>query len=133
MEVLYAKFQATRLQLIILDISKPFENNFLRPFRVWEENSGVHLMSQYQPCIRDELNFVIKLFHDFEGMLWKCYHVTINSPYFTFFARLMQRWCNVVVPTSRRRCEFDIAVLTLHRRYHYKIHDILCGELVNLG
>ena len=28
LEVLYAKFQATRLQLIILDISKPFENNF---------------------------------------------------------------------------------------------------------
>ena len=38
------------------------------------------------------------------------------------------RW-NVLILTSRRRCEFDVGVSTLIRRCHYNIHDILWDEL----
>ena len=52
-----AKFQARRLQLIILDISKP-----LRNFRIWKDNNGLDSMPQYQPCIPEKWSVVIKIF-----------------------------------------------------------------------
>ena len=42
----------------------------------------------------------------------------MNIPHFMFFAKLTQSWCNVVIPTSRRR--FDYVV----RRCHYNICEI---------
>ena len=55
-------------------------------------------------------------------------NVSMNNPNMTFFATLTQCWCNIVIPPSIGRCEFDVAVSTLSRRCHYKIHDILWGE-----
>ena len=53
--------------------------------------------------------------------------VAMNNLHFTFFAKLTQRRCNVLTLKSRRRCEFDV-VVTLYRRCHYSIHDLLWGE-----
>ena len=73
--------QSFRLQ----DISKHLERN------IWE-------LFGYER----EINLV----YNFDARLWNCYEVTMNSPQ-TFFVKLTQRWCNIVIPTSRRRCEFD--------------------------
>ena len=90
------------------------------------------MTSQYQPYIPDKCHTVItvfKLFHKYEARLWKCYHVTMNSSYFLLFAKLTQLWCNVVIPTSRRGCEFDAAVAMLYWCCHCNI--ITCSG-VNL-
>ena len=63
-------------------------------------------------------------FHNFETRLSKCYYETMNSPHFTFFARLRKCWCNVLVLASRRHCEFCIVVTTLYQRCHYNINDM---------
>ena len=52
---------------------------------------------------------IVNLFYNFEAMLTKYYHTTLNNPHLRFFAKLTQRWCNVVISTSRRRCKFDVA------------------------
>ena len=41
--------------------------------------------------------------------------------------------CNVTIPTSRRRSEFDVAVTTLYQHYHYKIHNMMYGEFTIQG
>ena len=101
---------------------------FLETFRVWEGNDGLNLMSQYQPCIPDKCHVVNKIFHNFEIRLWKCYHVTMNNLPFTFFVKLTQRCRNVVIPSSRRRYEFEVTVTTLYRRCHFNIHNMLWGD-----
>ena len=55
----------------------------------------------------------------------------MNRPHLTFFVKLMQRWCSVVILTSRRRCGLEVMVSTLYRCCHYNIHDILWGELTS--
>ena len=55
-------------------------------------------------------------------------NVAMNNPNMTFFATLKQCWCKIVIPPSIGHCEFDVADMTLSRRCHYKIHDILWGE-----
>ena len=86
------------------------------------------LMSQYRSCIANKCDVVNKLFRSFEVKMWKCYHVTMNSPYFTFFAKLTQRWCNVLISTSRTNCEFDVEVTKVYRRYHCNMRDRLGGD-----
>ena len=61
----------------------------------------------------------------------KSYHATMNSSHRTFFAKLMmQRWSNIVMQTSGRLSEFDIAVTKLYRCYHHNTHGMLRGELL---
>ena len=94
-------------------------------------NNRLNLTSQYQPYIPDKCHTVItvfKLFHNQEARLWKCYHVTMNSSYFLLLAKLTQLWCNVVIPTSRRGCEFDAAVTMLYWCCHCNIYYMLWGE-----
>ena len=67
----------------------------------------------------------------FEERLWKYYHATMNNPYFTFFAKPPQRWCSVIILTSRRRYELDVAVTTLYRRLYCNIHNILQEDLLS--
>ena len=83
----------TWLQLII---ATPFESFIL------------NLVWQYGTYVPQHLH-VVNLFYNFEAMLTKYYHTTLNNPHLRFFAKLTQRWCNVVISTSRRRCEFDVA------------------------
>ena len=67
---------------------------------------------------------------DVEKMLWIwcCgYNVVSNSLHFKLFAKLMHRWCNFLIPTLRRCCEFDVAVTTLFQDWNYIIHDTLWG------
>ena len=78
-------------------------------------------MSQYRPCIPDKCNAS-------EARLWKCSPATINRPYFPFFSKLTQRWCNILIPMSKRRCEYKVVVTTLYLRCHCNIHDLLWGE-----
>ena len=68
------------------------------------------------------------IFYNLEAMLWKCYHVTMKSPHFLFYAKLKQRWFKIQISTSRRRCEYDVAVTMLHQSFHYNIHNMLWGE-----
>ena len=105
-----------------------FRNQRLGTFTVWEGNNGLNLMSQYRPCIPGKYQWVFTVFHHFEVRLWKCYNVTINGSHLVSFTKLTQRWCNVVIPTSRRRCEFDIAVTTLYRRCYCNSRDMMWGE-----
>ena len=51
--------------------------------------------------------------------------VTKNSLHFIFFANLSKYWCNVVIPTLRRHCEFDSAVTRLYQRCLYDIYNML--------
>ena len=123
----------------------------LKNWKLLEYKRGeneLNLMSQYGPCILEKCHFLIKkLFDNFDTRLWKFYHATMDSPHFTFFERLTQRCCNVVIPklrrrcdftflerlrqrwgkvvkpTLRRRCEFYVVVRKLYRRCHYSIHD----------
>ena len=57
----------------------------------------------------------INFFRKFKAKLWKCYHMTNNSPHFTFFAKPAQCWCNFVISTLRKCCKFDVTVATLYR------------------
>ena len=56
--------------------------------------------------------------------------MTMNNPHFTFLTKLTQNRCYVLISTSRRSYEFNVAVTMLYRRCHYNIHDILWGELI---
>ena len=60
---------------------------FLGTFKVSERNNELNLMSQCRHCVPDKCHVIIKLWHNFAKRLWKCYHVTINSPNLTFFAK----------------------------------------------
>ena len=71
-------------------------------------------------------------------MLWKCYNVTTNSSQLTLFGKLTQRWYNIVIPTSRRRSEFDVGLSVLYRYWHFNTRDMLWYEFTiqrsdNLG
>ena len=57
-------------------------------------------MLQYRLCIPSKCNAVDKLFHSSKARLWKYYNVTMNRPNMTFFAKLTQCWCKVVIPKS---------------------------------
>ena len=63
---------------------------FLATFRKGEGNYELNLMSQYQLFIPDKCHVAIKLFCNFEARFWKSDHMTMNSPRFTFFPKLMQ-------------------------------------------
>ena len=84
-------------------------------------------MSQYWPCIPGKCHKVVILFHNFEARLWKCYYMTIIV-HMWLFAKLTQRWWNVIIPASGRRCEFKVVVTKLYRRCRYNIRDMLWGE-----
>lgn len=60
--------------------------------------------------------------------LRQCYHVTMNNPHLPLFPKLMQRLCNVVLSTSKKRCQSDVTASTLYQRYHCNIYDILQRE-----
>ena len=66
-------------------------------------------MPQYRPCVPYFHYAIIKLFYNFEARFRKRYHATTNNPHFTFLAKLMQRWSNVVI-TQRRK---EVGNLTL--------------------
>ena len=85
------------LQFFIRGISRPFETNFCE-LSENQGNNGLNSISQYRPCIPDKFHFIIKRCSNFEARLWKCYYVKMNfSSNFT---------------TSRRCCEFDVAITT---------------------
>ena len=69
-----------------------------------------------------------KHLYNFEARLWKCYHMIMNSLQFRFSSTLTERWRNVLTPTSRTRCEFDIVVTKLNLRCGCNIHDLMYGE-----
>ena len=85
-------------------------------------------MSQHWLYIPDKCHVVIKLFDNFEVKLSKRYHVVMNSLHYTFFVKLMQRWCNFVLLTLRRCCEFGVTVIAFYWRCYYNIIDTLWGE-----
>ena len=60
-------------------------------------------MSQYQPCVPDKFDVTIYLFYNFNAKLWKRNHATMNNPQLTFFEKLTQPWCKVVISKSRKR------------------------------
>ena len=66
------------------------------------------------PCMPEKCHKVAKLFRNFEARFFKCYYVTMSTPGLTCFAKLTQQCCNVVMPTSRRSCEFKVAVKLLY-------------------
>ena len=80
--------------------------------------NGLNLMLQYQPCIPEKCHVIVNLFYNFEVKLWKRYHITMNSPHLKILIKLGEHWYNLVVSTSRRRGEFDVAVSTLYQRCH---------------
>ena len=88
------------------------------------------LILQYWSCIPDKCHVLNKPFHNFEASLWRCYHMTMNNSHFTFLTKLTQNRCNVLISTSRRSYEFNVAVIMLYRRCHYNIHDMLWGEFI---
>ena len=53
------------------------------------------------------------------------YHPAVNISYLMLFTKLPQRWCNVVISTSERRCGFDIMVSKCYRPCRYNIRDRL--------
>ena len=77
----------------------------------------------YRPCIPDKCHVVIKLFHNFKARFWKCYHLTMNIPHLTFFAKVTQCWCNAVILRLKRCCGFDVAVvyITFSQRYKFDV------------
>ena len=92
-QFLSKSFRLQDLSLFIfLNLSKATVGNF----RVRERNNGLNLTSQHRPCIPDKCHVVINLFYNFEAMLQKHFHVTMNNPYLTFFAKLTQCWCHVL-------------------------------------
>lgn len=100
-----------------IDHSRYFQTSKKQLFgtlRVWKRSKGLNLISKYWCCIPDQYHRVVKLFHNFEALLWRFYHVTMKTPYLTFFGKLTQRWRNIVIPTSRSRClQFSINVVSV--------------------
>lgn len=86
--------------------------------------------TQYWHCVPEKYHAIVKLLNKFEVMLWMCYHVTMNGLHVTSFPKLTQNWRNNVIPTLRRRCEFDVLVTMLYWRFHYSIHDMLLNLLL---
>ena len=122
-----AKFQVTRLPLIIFDILNLFKATFGNFWSI-RGNTCLNLMTQYRVCIPAKYDVFVKHFYNFEKRLRKCYHVTMNCLHLRFVAKLTQRWCNVMIPMSRKRCEFNVAVTTLNGHYQYNIYCMLCSE-----
>ena len=91
-------------------------------------NCELNLTSQHWLYLQDKCHVVIKIFHNFEVKLSKRYHVTMNSLHYTFFVKLTQRWCNFVLPTLRRCCEFGVTVIAFYWHCYYNIIDTLWGE-----
>ena len=125
------KFFLQSLRLKDCDLSfwylQPFESIF---WELLEYQSEImdwiwchNIDPVYQTTAMSLLNFS-------KGLRQGCGNITpvaMNNLHFTFFAKLTQRRCNVLTLKSRRRCEFDV-VVTLYRRCHYSIHDLLWGE-----
>ena len=115
--------------LIFLNLFKATFGNF------WSirGNNCLNLMTQYRVCvyrvcIPAKYDVFVKHFYNFEERLRKCYHVTMNCLHFRFVAKLTQRWRNVIIPMSRKRCEFNVPVAILNGHYQYNIHGMLCSE-----
>ena len=55
------------------------------------------------------------------------YRATMNIPHFTHFTKLMQRWSNIIISTSRIRRACEVTDSTFYRQCHYSIQDVLWG------
>ena len=114
-----AKFQATRLQHTILNFTKPLESNFWElleygreiMYWIWLH----HIDPVYRTNVISSLNFFRAL-----RQAWR----NVTRRRFSFFAKLTQRLCNVVILTLRHW----VAITKMYRHCHYNIHDMLWGE-----
>ena len=94
---LFRKFQTSRLQLIIVPLSKPFRIAAFGNLRVEGGSNGYHLMPQPWPCIPRKCLVVINLVYNIDVKLWNCDHAKLNSPHLRLFPKLTQHWWNIEV------------------------------------
>ena len=81
-------------------------------------------MSQNRLCIPEKCLVVWGKFVE----ILLCNH---EQSIFYALCKAAQRWCSVVILTSRRRYELDVAVTTLYRRLYCNMHNILQEDLLS--